>query len=50
MGSGTKKSVALITERGFFGGTHGIVVGHVEPEAALGGPIGLLRNGKIIRL
>jgi dihydroxy-acid dehydratase len=37
--------VALITDGRFSGGSHGFVVGHVTPEAAVGGPIGLLRNG-----
>ena len=37
--------LALITDGRFSGGSHGFVVGHISPEAALGGPIGLLRSG-----
>jgi dihydroxy-acid dehydratase len=40
----------LITDGRFSGGSHGFVVGHVSPEAALGGPIGLLRNGDQITI
>jgi dihydroxy-acid dehydratase len=45
MGRGLGNQVALITDGRFSGGTHGFVVGHISPEAAVGGPIGLLRNG-----
>ena len=45
MGRGLGASVALITDGRFSGGSHGFVVGHVSPEAAVGGPIALLRNG-----
>lgn len=48
MGAGLGKTVALITDGRFSGGTHGIVVGHVAPEAAVGGPIGLLEEGDMI--
>lgn len=48
VGKGLGKSVALITDGRFSGGTHGLVVGHVAPEAYVGGPIGLLRDGDII--
>jgi dihydroxy-acid dehydratase len=44
MGKGLGKDVALITDGRFSGGSHGFVVGHVTPEAAIGGPIGLLKN------
>ena len=44
MGKGLGKEVALITDGRFSGGSHGFVVGHVTPEAAVGGPIGLLQN------
>jgi dihydroxy-acid dehydratase len=44
-GRGLGGSVALITDGRFSGGSHGFVVGHVSPEAAVGGPIALLRNG-----
>ena len=44
-GTGLGDKVALITDGRFSGGSHGFVVGHISPEAALGGPIGLLRSG-----
>ncbi|ELR72132.1 Dihydroxy-acid dehydratase [Fulvivirga imtechensis AK7] len=50
MGAGLGKSVALITDGRFSGGTHGFVVGHVTPEAQEGGPLALVRNGDIIRI
>jgi dihydroxy-acid dehydratase len=50
MGLGLGDKVALITDGRFSGGSHGFVVGHVSPEAALAGPIGLLRTGDIIRI
>jgi dihydroxy-acid dehydratase len=45
IGKGLGDSVALITDGRFSGGTYGLVVGHVAPEAAVGGPIGLLVEG-----
>jgi dihydroxy-acid dehydratase len=45
MGAGLGKSVALITDGRFSGGTHGFVVGHITPEAQSGGVIGLLEDG-----
>jgi dihydroxy-acid dehydratase len=45
MGQGLGESVGLITDGRFSGGTHGLVVGHVAPEAWVGGPIGLVRDG-----
>jgi dihydroxy-acid dehydratase len=45
MGKGLGKEVALITDGRFSGGSHGFVVGHVTPEAYLGGPIALVKNG-----
>ena len=45
MGRGLGDKVALITDGRFSGGSHGFVVGHISPEAALGGPLALLRNG-----
>ena len=48
MGKGLGKDVAFITDGRFSGGSHGFVVGHVTPEAALGGPIALLKNGDTI--
>ncbi len=48
MGMGLGNSVALITDGRFSGGTRGACIGHVSPEAAAGGPIGLLRDGDIV--
>ncbi len=45
MGKGLGNDVALITDGRFSGGSHGFVVGHVSPEAAVGGPIGLIEEG-----
>ncbi len=45
MGRGLGKDVALITDGRFSGGSHGFVVGHITPEAAKGGPIGVIKNG-----
>ncbi len=50
MGRGLGGRVALITDGRFSGGSHGFVVGHIAPEAALGGPIGLLRTGDIVTI
>jgi dihydroxy-acid dehydratase len=50
MGRGLGAEVALITDGRFSGGSHGFVVGHVAPEAAVGGPIGLIRDGDRIRI
>jgi dihydroxy-acid dehydratase len=47
-GQGTGGKVALITDGRFSGATRGFCVGHVGPEAAVGGPIGLLKDGDII--
>jgi dihydroxy-acid dehydratase len=49
-GQGMGKKVALITDGRFSGATRGFCVGHVGPEAALGGPIGLLQDGDVITL
>lgn len=48
MGAGLGDRVALITDGRFSGGTHGFVIGHVTPEAQVGGPIALLKNGDSI--
>jgi dihydroxy-acid dehydratase len=45
MGKGLGQAVALITDGRFSGGSHGFVVGHVSPEAALGGPLALVKTG-----
>jgi len=50
MGAGLGKSVALITDGRFSGGTHGFVVGHITPEAVNGGAIGLVETGDKIRI
>lgn len=49
-GQGLGEKVALLTDGRFSGGTHGLAVGHVAPEAMTGGPMGLLENGDIIVL
>jgi dihydroxy-acid dehydratase len=49
-GQGMGGKVALITDGRFSGGTRGFCVGHVGPEAAVGGPIALIRNGDIIQI
>ncbi|GIV78458.1 MAG: dihydroxy-acid dehydratase [Litorilinea sp.] len=50
MGAGLGKSVALITDGRFSGGTHGFVVGHITPEAQVGGNIALVQDGDIITI
>ncbi len=50
VGRGLGGSVALITDGRFSGATHGVMVGHVAPEAARGGPIALLRDGDPVRI
>lgn len=50
MGAGLGKSVALITDGRFSGGTHGFVVGHIVPEAQEGGALGLLQDGDVITI
>ena len=50
MGAGLGESVALVTDGRFSGGTRGACIGHVSPEAAAGGTIGLLKAGDIISL
>jgi dihydroxy-acid dehydratase len=49
-GRGLIKDVALITDGRFSGGSHGFDVGHITPEAALGGPIGIVRTGDSIEI
>jgi dihydroxy-acid dehydratase len=49
-GMGLGDSVALITDGRFSGGTRGACIGHVSPEAAAGGPIGLLKNGDVVSI
>ena len=50
MGKGLGRDVALITDGRFSGGSHGFVVGHITPEAAVGGPLALLKNGDQITI
>ena len=50
IGQGLGDSVALVTDGRFSGASHGPMVGHVAPEAAVGGPIGLLQEGDIVTL
>ena len=50
MGRGLGKDVALITDGRFSGGSHGFVVGHITPEAYVGGTIALVKNGDSITI
>ena len=50
VGRGLGKDVALITDGRFSGATRGIAVGHISPEAASGGPIGLIKDGDKITI
>jgi len=50
VGAGLGESVALITDGRFSGGTRGACIGHISPEAMVGGPIGLLKDGDIIEI
>ena len=50
MGKGMGKDVALITDGRFSGGSHGFVVGHITPEAYVGGPLAIVRNGDTITI
>jgi len=50
IGMGLDKEVALITDGRFSGGTRGLAIGHVSPEAASGGPIALVREGDVIEI
>lgn len=50
MGQGLGKDVALITDGRFSGGSHGFVVGHITPEAYVGGPIAIIKNGDKISI
>jgi len=49
-GQGVGDKVALLTDGRFSGATHGFCIGHIGPEAAIGGPIGLIRNGDMITI
>mgnify|MGYP006167472895 CR=1 FL=1 len=50
MGKGLGKDVALITDGRFSGGSHGFVVGHISPEAYIGGPLAIIKNGDMIEI
>ncbi len=50
MGKGLGKDVALITDGRFSGGSHGFVVGHISPEAYIGGPLAIVKNGDKIEI
>lgn len=50
MGAGLGKEVALVTDGRFSGGSHGFVIGHVTPEAQVGGPIALVQDGDLVRI
>jgi dihydroxy-acid dehydratase len=50
MGAGLGKSVALMTDGRFSGGSHGFIVGHITPEAQEGGPIALVQDGDTITI
>jgi dihydroxy-acid dehydratase len=50
MGAGLGSDVALLTDGRFSGGSHGFIVGHISPEAQVGGPIALVQNGDRITL
>lgn len=50
MGAGLGHSVALMTDGRFSGGSHGFLIGHIVPEAAVGGPIGLVEDGDVIAI
>lgn len=50
VGKGLGEKVGLITDGRFSGGTHGLVVGHISPEAQVGGPIALIKEGDLITI
>ncbi|KAJ3126171.1 hypothetical protein HK098_007803 [Nowakowskiella sp. JEL0407] len=50
MGAGLGKDVALLTDGRFSGGSHGFIIGHITPEAQVGGPIALVEDGDIISI
>jgi len=50
MGAGLGQDVALITDGRFSGGSHGFIIGHISPEAQVGGPIALLKDGDKIKI
>jgi dihydroxy-acid dehydratase len=50
MGAGLGSDVALLTDGRFSGGSHGFIVGHITPEAQVGGPMGLVQDGDIVTI
>lgn len=50
MGAGLGADVALMTDGRFSGGSHGFIVGHITPEAQVGGPLALVRNGDVVTI
>ncbi|KAJ3071767.1 hypothetical protein HDU98_004818 [Podochytrium sp. JEL0797] len=50
MGAGLGDSVALLTDGRFSGGSHGFIIGHITPEAQVGGPIALLKDGDVVTI
>jgi len=50
MGAGLGNDVAMLTDGRFSGGSHGFIIGHITPEAQVGGPIALVKNGDIITI
>ena len=50
MGAGLGSDVAMLTDGRFSGGSHGFIVGHITPEAQLGGPLALLKDGDMVRI
>jgi dihydroxy-acid dehydratase len=50
VGAGLGETVALVTDGRFSGATHGLMVGHVSPEAYRGGPLALVRDGDVIEI
>lgn len=50
VGAGLGKDVALVTDGRFSGASHGIMIGHVSPEAAAGGPIAFVQDGDVVTI
>ena len=50
MGAGLGSDVAMLTDGRFSGGSHGFIVGHITPEAQVGGPLGLLCDGDMVTI
>merc|ERR1711964_521034 len=50
MGAGLGQDVALMTDGRFSGGSHGFIVGHITPEAQVGGPLALVQNGDSVTI